>query len=437
MYLTTVKKILGNNYIKRIAKNSGIILGGSSASSAINLISFTLMAKQLGPELLAILVISQTYSLILNDVFNVQTWESMVKFGAANLTKEKMVHIAKTNIILDVISALLAFIFALICIKPSSIMLQWDPQTVKMVQVYTFSILFNITTFTIGIPRLFNKFFHIAKIQIVVSLLKFVLVLAGFFYDFSISYFLQIYLLSEIMTNLALIIYSNKLLVKNYGTDWWRSKLIFDRDQLRFVWWTNLRTIIRIPVRHFDVIVINAVMSVKTLGIYKVYKEIAGSINRIGDPINQAVFPEFAKLLGSKQTDTTEDVTKKTMILMCIAGTCIVVPLIVLAKPILSTFFGAEYLEHINALYLMLVLFGMGFITVPINSLFIAAGFAKYSFMLLLFTNSVYLLVAFYFGQLLGLYGIIIAFASQLFLNQGLKIYYLQKYSANWGEITK
>lgn len=45
-----------------------------------------------------------------------------------------------------------------------------------------------------------------------------------------------------------------------------------------------------------------------------------------------------------------------------------------------GTFFGKEYLLDINALSFMIILFGISFVTVPVNSLFIAAGFVKYKF---------------------------------------------------------
>ena len=97
-YFNKFQTILKDNFLKKIIKNSGIILSGNATASALNLISFTIMAKQLGPESLAILVLAQTYAMIFNDLFNIQTWESMIKFGSAKLNSSITNVIKITNI---------------------------------------------------------------------------------------------------------------------------------------------------------------------------------------------------------------------------------------------------------------------------------------------------------------------------------------------------
>ena len=126
-------------------------------------------------------------------------------------------------------------------------------------------------------------------------------------------------------------------------------------------------------------------------------------------------------------------VAKKSILLLAGLGAVITLVLLLTSEIIVAKFFGIEYLPEINALYIMVLLFGVSFLTVPINSLFIAAGFAKYSFMIVLFTNSIYLVTAFSLGQVWGLYGVLVAFAVQMILNKGLKIFLLKKYSADWG----
>lgn len=433
LLLDKIKGIHKDSLVKNIARNSGIVLFGNSALTVFNLISFAIMSSQVGPESLAILVLAQTYALIINDIFNIQTWESMVKFGSEKLETGKIINVVKTNLLLDMASAIAAFILALVLLKSVVHILNWDESFMNIISLYTFSILFNITTLTIGIPRLFDKFLIVAKVQTVVAILKFVFVLYAMLFSKPLIVYIYIYLFAEIFLNLALIIYSLGLVKVNYGKGWWKRGFELDKKQIVFIWWTNLRTIVRIPVRHLDMIIISSVLSIKMVGIYKVYKEIAGLIHRISDPVNQAVFPEFTKLLGKSEMSKTASVTKKTIFMLFGAGAIIVVLMLVSSKFIVGSFFGAEYLMDINVLYCMIVLFGISFVTVPINSLFIAAGFAKYSFMIILFTNSLYLVTAFFFGKQIGLYGIVIAFAVQLFFNKGLKIYYLKKYSGDWG----
>ncbi len=423
--------------LKKISKNVGIIFFGNTSASVLNFISFTIMANQLGPSLLAVLVLAQTYALIANDIFNIQTWESMVKFGAVGTRSDKLINTIKTNVLLDAFSAVGAFSFALLLVKPVSSILGWDHANSHIISLYSVYIVFNLTSLTIGIPRLFDKFMAIAKIQVVVAAIKLVSVLLVMMFTGSLHFYFYIFICADILTNLLLIVFSFMLLKTELGANWWKGPVKFSKEHLRFIWWTNLRTIIRIPVRHFDMIVVSSAMSMHSVGIYKVYKEIAGIISRVGEPVNQAVFPEFSKLIDSGELNRAGSITKRTMLFL--SGVSVAITLICLfsSRFLIGTFYGVEYLTDIMVLYLLQILFGVSFVLVPINSLFLAAGFAKYSFYLVLFTNSAYLVTAFYLGTVIGLYGVIIAYAVQMFLNQGLKIYFLNKYSDNWGEIAR
>ena len=237
----------------------------------------------------------------------------MIKFGAEKIESTKILDIIITNLLLDIISAIVAFILALVLLRPVAYFFGWDDSFLSIISIYTLSILFNITTFTIGIPRLFDKFTSIAILQICTAFLKLSLVVCALLFSNTLMIYVYIYLFADICMNLSIIIYSLVLLKVNYGTKWWKRQLDINKEQLVFIWWTNLRTIVRIPVRHFDMIVISSVLSLEMVGIYKVYKDVAGMIGRIGEPITQAIFPEFSKLIAKKRINKTIDTTKKSI----------------------------------------------------------------------------------------------------------------------------
>lgn len=431
------KQGIKDDLLKKIMKNSGIILFGNSTASALNLVSFTLMAGQLGPRSLAILVLAQTYAIIINDIFNIQTWESMIKFGSGADNDNEIKNVIKTNLLLDAVSAAVAFSFAFLLVQPVAHFLGWEDTFLNVIALYSLSILFNITTFTIGIPRLFDRFLSIAKVQVTIALLKLGCIFLVMNLSNTVIMYIYVYLTFDILANVSLIIYSMSLLKNKYGGRWWRGGFNLDRDQLRFIWWTNLRTIVRIPVRRFDMIIISAVMSMEMVGIFKVYKEIAGLINRFGEPVNQSIFPEFTKLIGKRELRKTASVTRKTILLLFGVSLVITVGLMLVSGFLVGRFFGEDYLPRLNALYLLLAVYGVSFITVPINSLFIAAGFARASFTILFFTNLLYLLLAFGLGNLFGIYGIIMAFAAQTVINKGFKIFLLKRSAHEWGSVVR
>lgn len=433
-HILNLKNLIKDRLIQKVAKNSGIILSGNSISSGLNIISFALMARQLGPEILAILILAQTYALIINDLFNVQTWESVIKFGSADKDNIKISSIIKTNILLDIISAIVAFIIAFTIVRYVIAFLDWDENISNLLSIYSISILFNITTFTIGIPRFFDKFLSIAKINVTVAVLKLISIIIVVKLNGDFIWYFSIYLATDILIKIILMILSMNVLKNNLRPDWWKTKLSLNMDQIKFIWWTNLRTIIRIPVQRLDVVIISSVMSIKMVGIYKVYKEIAGLLSRFVDPISQSIYPEFSKLLGDKNIKKTANIAYKTIFLLSIVSIVLISVLLFSSKLIITEFFGSEYLIKIYALYFMITLFGLKIITAPINSLFIASGFARYSFIVVLVTNTIYLIMAYLCGKAYGIYGIVLAFATQWALNKGLKILVLARYWNEWGQ---
>ena len=425
--------IIKDQYFKTIVKNAAIILSGNSASSALGFISFAILASTLGPEALGIFALAQVYTGITNSLFNVQTWESMIKFGAKDDDKTFLANTIKTNLLIDILSAAFAFIFAISALNYITSLFKWDQQLVDLAFLYCFTIPFTITTFTIGLPRLFNKFYVVAKIQFIFAALKLALVFFISLNDGSIKAFLLAYIFVEIMINLSLITLSLRLTKKN-SLNWLKAKVQLSKEQIKFLWWTNLRTIVRIPVRQLDLLIINQIMTVETVGIYKAYKEVVSIIARLGEPINQAIFPEYSKLLGKDKSSETVAVTKKIMLLLLALSAATIIFFYIASNFIIETFLGVEYLSLITVFYILVVLNSINLFLTPVNSLFVAAGFARYGFYIVLFNNVLYLLIALLGGMLLGIYGIVLAFATQLAFNQGAKIFFLRKYSTGWSD---
>lgn len=388
------------------------------------------MANAIGPELLAHFALAQIYVGIINSIFNVQTWESMIKFGAQDSNTENfLASTIKTNFIIDLVSALIALAFAIMLLPVTASLLKWPPELIELAYLYSLTIPFTLTTLTIGIPRLFNKFFDIAKIQFSIAALRLLAVFYISQIDGNTKQYISIYIAGEILLNLCLIFLSTVLIRKKDDLHFLKAKITINRDQIKFLWWTNLRTIVRIPVRHLDMIIISQVMSMNTVGVYKVYKEIASIIDRLGVPVNQALYPEYAKLLGKEKSDDSINITKKIILLLSLISILTLGFFLVFSELIVGKLFGVEYLTLITALYFLVVLTCINLALTPINSLFIAAGFAKYGFYIVLANNILYLAAALIGGTYLGIYGIILAFAAQMTFNQGAKILMMKKFS--------
>jgi O-antigen/teichoic acid export membrane protein len=429
--------ILHDKHVGKIVRTSGVIMTGNVASSAFGFVSFAVVASSLGPAMLGYFALAQVYVMIVNDLFNVQTWESLIKFGANKERHSDLGRIVKTNILIELGSALLAFTIAFTLIGKIGRLLGWDDMLIGLARLYSFIIPLTLTTLTIGIPRLYDKFAIIAKIQFASGIVKLLLVLYIRYHGGGVQQFLMAYLAAEALTSISLIVYSLGLVRRHEAVDWLRTRVRLTRDEMRFLWWTNLRTVVRIPVRQLDLLIMNQFLTMNAVGVYKTYKEIVGVIGRLGDPLNQALYPEYAKLIGRDKVEDSLAVTRKISRILFTASVVALVGYLVASHFVISRFFGEQYLSHMPAFYMLVLLYCINLYLTPLNSLFIAAGFARFSFYIVLGNNILYLAAALVGSMYLGIYGLVIAFALQMIFNQGLKIYFLKKHSTGWSTVIR
>jgi O-antigen/teichoic acid export membrane protein len=252
-----------------------------------------------------------------------------------------------------------------------------------------------------------------------------------------VQHFLLAYLAADVLTAVTLNAYSLGLVHQRGVVDWLHTRVGLARDEIRFLWWTNLRTIVRIPVRQLDLLIMNQFLTMNVVGVYKTYKEIVGVISRLGDPLNQVLYPEYAKLIGGDNVEDSLTVTRKINRILLSVSLAAFVGYLVTSNFVISRFFGEEYLMHMPAFYLLVFLNCVNLYLTPLNSLFIAAGFARYSFFIVLGNNMLYLAASLVGSRYLGIYGLVFAFALQMIFNQGLKIYFLKKHSTGWSTVIR
>ena len=428
---------LDDQHVGKIIRTCGVILTGNVASAALGVVSFAIVARSLGAEMLGYFALAQAYVLVINDLLNVQTWESLIKFGAQKSNGHDLGRIVKTNIVIEICSALLAFTVAFTLIEEIGRMLGWDRTLIDLARLYSFIIPVTLTTLTIGVPRLYDKFAIIAKIQFASAIVKLLLVLVVHYRGGEVQHFLFAYLAAEVLTAVSLIVYSVALVRHRGAVDWLRTRVRLTGNEIRFLWWTNLRTIVRIPVRQLDLLIMNQFLAMQVVGVYKFYKEIVGIISRLADPLNQALYPEYAKLIGGDQVEDSLTVTRKLNRILLSVSIAVLFGFLVTSHFVISRFFGEEYLVHMPAFYLLVLVNCINLYLTPINSLFIAAGFARYSFFIVLGNNILYLAVSLVGCMYLGIYGLVLAFALQMIFNQGLKIFFLKKHSTGWSTVIR
>lgn len=291
----------------RLFKNAGILLTGNVGASLLGLASLALTARALGPEQLGILVLIQTYIAIVDRLFNFQSWQAIIKYGAEALEHDRrddFKGLIKFGTILDMASAIVATVVAILAAYWIGQWKGWDTKLIQMVMLYSLVILFNLSGTPTAILRLFDQFKFFSAQKIFTSVFKLSTVAIAYFCDAGLWTFLLIWMASQVLGYFFLFIVA-----------WWAMRKQGYKQVMKipvggigkrhnglwkFVWTTNLNASLRMVTRELDLLIIGGMAGAAAAGLYKIAKQFSNILAHLSDPLYQSIYPELAKLWTTK-----------------------------------------------------------------------------------------------------------------------------------------
>ena len=177
---------------KRIAANTGLMVGSKSLAAILGLGSLSIAAKVIAPVELGTIIFLHVYMLFFSEVATFQTWQSIIRFGTDDLKENNSKSLAgllNFALKLDAIAAVFSFflaisvfsIFTKIAGNFPGRFADWAtldiPTLRNYLVVYCGLLLFRQRGVSIGIFRLFDKFNILAFQGLIMPTTRFVGVL--------------------------------------------------------------------------------------------------------------------------------------------------------------------------------------------------------------------------------------------------------------------
>lgn len=430
MLMKLLKRLLSESLLKKLIKNSGILFTGNILAQALGICTLALTTILLDPKQFGVLVIIQTYTIIIDRLVNFQSWQAIIKYGTDALENNninKFKGYIKFGTILDFCTALLATILAVIGIQCIGPVLNLSDEHILMGSIYSLTILFHLSGTPTAILRMLDKFKLFAFIHVISAFIKLMGVTISYISSGGLWHILYVWMITEIIGHLLLLIISHYVLYKKNIKYWWNSHLDDWRDVFKFTWWSNLSTTLDIPIKQLDMIVVSMVISFEGVAIYRVFKQVSQIIGQVADPIYQTIYPLLVKMISNNNKDKLLNLVIKSGIVLFSVLLPLVFFLSITSPYWLNLFFGDIYAENwgILIVYLFLRLISVSFI--GIHPLFIALGFVQKNVSILVFANLIYLIVVLILGNLIGLLGVVLASGIQFSIVIACKIFYIRK----------
>lgn len=425
------KRIFKDKLVKTLTKNASSLLSGTVISHILGLITLALTTRLLGKELFGTFILIQTYVIITDLIFNTQTWHAVIKYGAEYLEAKNIKgfkSIIKYGSLIDVLTAILAIIIGMFLIPLISPIINIPSDYESLLYIYMIVVVFNLTATPIAILRLFDKFKLFSYQLILTSLIKLIGIVIATITNTGITGVVVTWVITEIIGYITLFALAHIILYKNNINRWW---LVSEKRNFikvfKFSFWTNLTSILDLPIKQLDMIIVSIVVSVEGVGVYKIIKQVSQVITKIGDAVFQAIYPQLTKLIANKEYKTSLKFSFKGGLLIL----TVILPITIVVSSTsyiwLDLIFGNSYQSYWLALSLYFFLRTISLMFICIHPLFIALGLVRKNVSILLIANTIYLLLSYILGSNFNLYGVIIAYGFQFSLVLIMKLTIIKK----------
>jgi O-antigen/teichoic acid export membrane protein len=297
-----LKAVLRDDLLRRMLKNTSYLLTGTAGSSFLALVALALTARSLGPELLGVLAMIQAYAGMV-DRARIETWPALIKYGAEALEEERyddFKGLIKFGFLIDIGSALFATMVAVAGVFAAGWWFDWAPETVQMAGLFSISILFRTSSMPTAVLRLFNRFGLDAVQDVATNAVRVLLVAIAYMAEAGLWTFLLITMGAQILNSVVLTIVGWTVLRRQGYRGVMTSSCKGIRQRCpgiwSFIWSLNAGNIARRSTRELDILFVGGVLDPAAASLYHIAKKLGEILVLAGTPIQQAVYPELARL---------------------------------------------------------------------------------------------------------------------------------------------
>lgn len=396
--------------LKKVLKNAGILLSGNIGANIFGLLSVAIFTHSQGAKIFGYYVLFLAFIEIVDKIFNFQTWQAFIKFATDFQVKNEhhnVMMLLKYSFLVDLISLIVATIISLVLSNYAMNFFDIPKEYYSLLLLMSLTILFKTTEISTGVFRLYDRFKIQAKIAVYSSAIKFTMFALIALVSPSFEMFVYATILAQFITMMMKYYYAKSVLNEHNITiveilkEKVNKPLLKELKIFSFIVYNNFDVAIRMVSRQLDVVILGKLYGAEIVGIYKIAKEIANLIAKLTDPVYQAIYPEFAKMLANGKKLEAKQMAIKISLYAGGAGLVFYGLFALLGEWAIGLAFGKEFLGAYDVTLVYFIAIFVAIITLPLYPMQHAFGYAKKAFTNQLQTTLVYIpllfILTFYF----------------------------------------
>jgi len=390
--------------LKKVLNNAILLLSGSMGANVFGLFSVSIFTQNQGATKFGYYVLFLSFTEIVERIFNFQTWQAFIKFATDFQVKDEnhnMKMLLKYSFLVDlaslVVATLVALCFSTFAMDYFNIPVEYHSLFLLM----PLTILFKTTEISTGIFRLYDRFKVQAKISLYSSAMKFAMFALIALLAPSFELFIFATVLTQFITMIMKYFYAKSVLKENGITivEVLKEKvnmlLLRERKIFSFIVYNNFDVSVRMVSRQLDTIILGKLYGGEIVGVYKIAKEVANLIAKLTDPVYQAIYPEFAKLVAAGKKIEVKQMAIKISLYSGVTGLVFYGLFALFGRLVIGLAFGSEFLGAYNITLVYFIAIFIAIISLPVVPLLHSKGLVKQAFRNQLISTLGYIIVIF------------------------------------------
>lgn len=289
---------------RRLLRNLAWVGSSQAVIAVLGLVSLALTARALGPAGLGVLAVVEAYSRSIARLLHPEPWQVVIKHGAEALEAgdhERFERLVWLSLMTDLVLGLVA---AMAGIALAGLAARWmgalADQAALLAVGGTAGLLAARPT-AMGVLRLYDRFDLLARIDMGIALFRLALVAVVWAAGGGLLAFVLVFVVWTIADGLLPMLFAlpqmrrhghrlrpaspSRIAAENPGL-------------LRLFVNSNANVTLRQLRQRFDIVLLAGVLPASALGHYQLARRIGEAALRLGRPLGQVTFPEFARLVA-------------------------------------------------------------------------------------------------------------------------------------------
>lgn len=424
-------RALGTERFATIVKNIMTLITGNGIAMIIGFFSSALQIRLIGLTVFGQATLIITYVQVIDSIFNFQSWQALIKFGATNKNNPRQLKpFVKEAFIIDASTAIVGTVISIILVDViCGSFLKWNSTMLFLAKMYSLTILFHIEGMPIGYLRIIDKYKEMSACTIMVSIVKFLLVIFVYNIRRDIYSCIALNAIVDILSYIFQLIVAFYYLYKNQILeDIISCKMPELKSFFVFSVYTSIASTLDIPIKQLDVFIVSKVLSVEAVAVQKTFNTLLSMFNNICTPISHVFLPSFSSQLAANNIDESISDVKRVNKIILSSGIPIAIVLGITSPLWLELLYSHEVASYWCVFLVEAIIRVCSLSFIAIHPLFTAMGFVKKNISIMLISNAIYFISAIILGIFFGLYGLAISYAVQLMIVVVMKSHYIRSY---------